>query len=169
MRRYFFKRLFRFRGERPRGRSKVTRPVGGEQETDGCVSADTMKSSPPLLLLLLLLQVTLGSVWSRCEEPRRASSDERLNPLQRLILKRYSDLDYDSFVGLMGRRSSDAEDVETPEKREMHDIFVGLMGRRSSDAGDPRVMVRPSPDQASWRSQAAQRPSVYLNRFLQGL
>ncbi|KAJ0064175.1 hypothetical protein NL108_001491, partial [Boleophthalmus pectinirostris] len=50
---------------------------------------------------------------------------DRLDNLKRNILKRYSDLDYDSFVGLMGRRSAG--------KGEMHDIFVGLMGRRNSE------------------------------------
>uniref|UniRef100_A0A4W4EBK6 Uncharacterized protein n=1 Tax=Electrophorus electricus TaxID=8005 RepID=A0A4W4EBK6_ELEEL len=40
--------------------------------------------------------------------------------------RQYDDVDYDSFVGLMGRRSTGNLDID--------DIFVGLLGRRSSDS-----------------------------------
>ncbi|KAL0978374.1 hypothetical protein UPYG_G00169630 [Umbra pygmaea] len=44
---------------------------------------------------------------------------------------RYRDVDYDAFVGLMGRRSAGVNDAPL-QKRNMDDIFVGLMGRRSA-------------------------------------
>uniref|UniRef100_A0A3B3ZZF9 Uncharacterized protein n=1 Tax=Periophthalmus magnuspinnatus TaxID=409849 RepID=A0A3B3ZZF9_9GOBI len=60
----------------------------------------------------------------------------RLDNLKRNILKRYSDLDYDSFVGLMGRRSAGKlNHFSLFLTGEMHDIFVGLMGRRNSEPG----------------------------------
>ncbi|KAJ3586030.1 hypothetical protein NHX12_012432 [Muraenolepis orangiensis] len=72
---------------------------------------------------------------------------------QRNIERRYSDLDYDSFVGLMGRRSTEGE---------MHDIFVGLMGRRNSET-----------DKGPWRKTSPGRRGVFLNkcrlRFRRGL
>ncbi|KAK1795724.1 hypothetical protein P4O66_001205 [Electrophorus voltai] len=43
--------------------------------------------------------------------------------------RQYDDVDYDSFVGLMGRRSTGNLDID--------DIFVGLLGRRSSDSDIP--------------------------------
>ncbi|XP_061842255.1 tachykinin-3a [Nerophis lumbriciformis] len=119
------------------------------------------------VLVSLLLIVKLRFSLSRCEEPESG----RLTPLQRLglsnpkrnLLKRYSDLDYDSFVGLMGRRDAgDTNAVEPPQKREMHDIFVGLMGRRNSE-----------PDNGAWRREYPERRGVFVNkcrlRFLQGL
>ncbi|XP_029995260.1 tachykinin-3a isoform X2 [Sphaeramia orbicularis] len=118
-----------------------------------------------VLLVTLFLVVKLRSSQSRCEDPgsRRSSSDNLgLDNLKRNILKRYSDLDYDSFVGLMGRRSADENEVQPPQKREMHDIFVGLMGRRNSE-----------PDNGSWRREYPERRGIFLNkcrlRFLQGL
>uniref|UniRef100_A0A3B3Z7Q1 Uncharacterized protein n=1 Tax=Periophthalmus magnuspinnatus TaxID=409849 RepID=A0A3B3Z7Q1_9GOBI len=109
-----------------------------------------------LLLVALFLVMKLRYSQSRCDEPdARTSSSEtigRLDNLKRNILKRYSDLDYDSFVGLMGRRSAG----------EMHDIFVGLMGRRNSE-----------PDNGPWRRETPERRGIFLNkcrlRFLQGL
>ncbi|XP_042563519.1 tachykinin-3a isoform X1 [Clupea harengus] len=89
------------------------------------------------LLLVVFVLVTEPSFGqSSCieVEAQRSSSDNApsiRNP-PRELLKRYNDLDYDSFVGLMGRRSTDLEEIPSPVKREMHDIFVGLMGRRSS-------------------------------------
>ncbi|KAM9856058.1 tachykinin-3a [Aulostomus maculatus] len=117
-----------------------------------------------LLLVTLLLIVKLRYSQSRCEEPgsRRSSSDQNLENLKGNILKRYSDLDYDSFVGLMGRRDADENAVQPPQKREMHDIFVGLMGRRNSEA-----------DNEPWRRLHPERRGIFLNkcrlRFLQGL
>ncbi|KAL6457994.1 hypothetical protein SRHO_G00298120 [Serrasalmus rhombeus] len=52
------------------------------------------------------------------------------------VERQYDDVDYDSFIGLMGRRSTGADAV--PQlRRDMDDIFVGLLGRRSSDSGIP--------------------------------
>ncbi|XP_054637786.1 tachykinin-3a [Dunckerocampus dactyliophorus] len=120
-----------------------------------------------VLLVSLLLIVKLPCSQSRCEEPESG----RLTPLQRLglynpkrnVLKRYSDLDYDSFVGLMGRRdAADANTVQPPQKREMHDIFVGLMGRRNSE-----------PDKGPWRREYPEKRGIFVNkcrlRFLQGM
>ncbi|XP_068589725.1 tachykinin-3a [Cebidichthys violaceus] len=119
-----------------------------------------------LLLVTLFLIMKLRHSQSRCEEPgsRRATSDHTtgLNSLKQNSVKRFSDLDYDSFVGLMGRRDADANAVQSPQKREMHDIFVGLMGRRNSE-----------PDNGPWRREYAERRGIFLNkcrlRFLQGL
>ncbi|XP_040009464.1 tachykinin-3a isoform X3 [Xiphias gladius] len=109
-----------------------------------------------LLLVTLFLIMELRYSQSKCEEPGspRSTSDQTtgLGNLKRNILKRYSDLDYDSFVGLMGRRNAG----------EMHDIFVGLMGRRNSE-----------PDNGPWRREYPERRGIFLNkcrlRFLQGL
>ncbi|TNN56935.1 hypothetical protein EYF80_032833 [Liparis tanakae] len=111
-----------------------------------------------LLLVTLFLVMKLRHSQSRCEEPgsRRATSDFQkttgLDSLKRNSLKRFSDLDYDSFVGLMGRRAAG----------EMHDIFVGLMGRRNSE-----------PDNGPSRREYPERRGMFLNkcrlRFLQGL
>ncbi|KAM8864624.1 tachykinin-3a [Spinachia spinachia] len=102
---------------------------------------------------------------SRCEEPgsRTAASDTTgLDSFKRNSRKRFNDLDYDSFVGLMGRRDADANAVEGPQKREMHDIFVGLMGRRNSE-----------PENGPWRRAYPERRGIFLNkcrlRFLQRL
>ncbi|XP_047424694.1 tachykinin-3a isoform X2 [Mugil cephalus] len=119
-----------------------------------------------LLLVTLFLVMKLRCSHSRCEEPgsRRSASDQQtvgLDSLKRNILKRYSDLDYDSFVGLMGRRNAENA-VQSPQKREMHDIFVGLMGRRNSE-----------PDNGAWRREYPERRGIFLNkcrlRLLQGL
>lgn len=73
-----------------------------------------------LLLVTLFLVMKLRYSQSRCEEPgsRRSTSDQTvgLDNLKRNILKRYSDLDYDSFVGLMGRRNAEADAVQSPQK-----------------------------------------------------
>ncbi|XP_077576859.1 tachykinin-3a isoform X1 [Stigmatopora nigra] len=118
------------------------------------------------LLVSLLLLVKLRCSHSRCEEPESA----KLTSLQQILglnnprenlMKRYSDLDYDSFVGLMGRRDA-ADAVQYPQKREMHDIFVGLMGRRNSE-----------PDNGRWQRALPERRGIFVNkcrmRFLQGL
>ncbi|XP_034393637.1 tachykinin-3a [Cyclopterus lumpus] len=119
-----------------------------------------------LLLVTLFLIMKLRHSQSRCEEPgsRRVTSDKTtgLDSLKKNNLKRFSDLDYDSFVGLMGRRDADANAVQSPQKREMHDIFVGLMGRRNSE-----------PDNGPSRREYPERRGIFLNkcklRFLQGL
>ncbi|XP_068604779.1 tachykinin-3a [Brachionichthys hirsutus] len=120
-----------------------------------------------LILVTVFIIMKLRYSQSRCAEPgsRRSTSDQEAtglgNPKQN-ILKRYSDFDYDSFVGLMGRRNADENAVQVPQKREMHDIFVGLMGRRNSE-----------PDNGSWRRDYPERRGIFLNkcrlRFLQGL
>ncbi|XP_041701452.1 tachykinin-3 [Coregonus clupeaformis] len=107
-----------------------------------------MKSG--MLLVALFLAMKLHSSQSSCEEPaagvgahRSTESEESpgLGNLQRTILKRYNDLDYDSFVGLMGRRSAYINGLPpSPHKREMDDVFVGLMGRRNSELGNMRPL-----------------------------
>ncbi|XP_064162455.1 tachykinin-3b isoform X2 [Anguilla rostrata] len=83
---------------------------------------------PYLVFAILSFIVTLRSCQSSCEEqePQESMLEERLNidNVPRDYLKRYNDIDYDTFVGLMGRRSAG----------DMDDIFVGLMGRRSSES-----------------------------------
>uniref|UniRef100_A0A1A8GRU1 Tachykinin 3a n=1 Tax=Nothobranchius korthausae TaxID=1143690 RepID=A0A1A8GRU1_9TELE len=119
-----------------------------------------------LLLVTLFLFMKLRHSQSRCEETglRRSSSEQTVNleDLKRNILKRYTDLDYDSFVGLMGKRNADVEDEQSPQKREMDDIFVGLMGRRNSES-----------DGVPWRREYPDRRRIFLNRsrlrLLQGL
>ncbi|KAM9344165.1 tachykinin-3a [Pholidichthys leucotaenia] len=119
-----------------------------------------------LLLVTLFLIMKLRYSQSRCEEPgsRGSSSDPSidLEKIKRNILKRYSDLDYDSFVGLMGRRSAETDTEPSPQKREMNDVFVGLMGRRNSEA-----------DNGPWRREYPERRGIFLNkcrlRLLQGL
>ncbi|XP_035993528.1 tachykinin-3a isoform X2 [Fundulus heteroclitus] len=118
-----------------------------------------------VLLVTLFLIMKLRASHSRCEDTglRRPSSEQtiRLEDVKRNILRRYTDLDYDSFVGLMGKRNAE-EDVESPQKREMDDLFVGLMGRRSSDS-----------DNSPWRREYPDRRGIFLNksrlRLLQGL
>ncbi|XP_023152915.2 tachykinin-3a [Amphiprion ocellaris] len=118
------------------------------------------------LLVTLFLIMKLRCSQSRCEETgsRRSASDQTvgMDNAKRNILKRYSDLDYDSFVGLMGRRNADENVVQSPQKREMHDIFVGLMGRRNSES-----------DNGRWRREYPDRRGIFFNkcrlRLLQGL
>uniref|UniRef100_A0A8C6L9A6 Neuromedin-K n=1 Tax=Nothobranchius furzeri TaxID=105023 RepID=A0A8C6L9A6_NOTFU len=121
-----------------------------------------------LLLVTLFLIMKLRHSQSRCEETglRRSSSETvNLEDLKRNILKRYTDLDYDSFVGLMGKRNVgefDSAHLQSPQKREMDDIFVGLMGRRNSES-----------DGVPWRREYPDRRRIFLNRsrlrLLQGL
>ncbi|XP_051985584.1 tachykinin-3b [Xyrauchen texanus] len=52
--------------------------------------------------------------------------------------KRYGDIDYDSFIGLMGRRSTGTNRVTNAQFRpNMNDIFVGLLGRRNAVSAIP--------------------------------
>ncbi|XP_016351333.1 tachykinin-3-like [Sinocyclocheilus anshuiensis] len=89
-------------------------------------------------LVLLFLVLVLETRWSesRCQQSESHRSISGESPSFRLsahnLLKRYNDMDYDSFVGLMGRRNVDTDDIPPQRKREMQDIFVGLMGRRST-------------------------------------
>ncbi|XP_013874485.1 tachykinin-3a isoform X2 [Austrofundulus limnaeus] len=106
------------------------------------------------LLVTLFFIMKLRHSHSRCEETGSRRSDSlSLEDLKRNLLKRYTDLDYDSFVGLMGKRDADVEDVESPQKRELDDIFVGLMGRRSSES-----------DNVPWRREYPERRGIFLNR-----
>ncbi|XP_062314528.1 tachykinin-3a [Osmerus eperlanus] len=120
-----------------------------------------------LLLVALFLVMKLRLCQSGCEEPgsRRSSSGEipGLGEMKRNLLKRYSDVDYDSFVGLMGRRNADTNGVQSQQKREMHDIFVGLMGRRNSEPGNA----------GPWRKANPETKGIFYNkcrlRFRRGL
>ncbi|XP_059920414.1 tachykinin-3a [Gadus macrocephalus] len=108
-----------------------------------------------LVLVTLFLVMKLRSTQSRCEEPgsRRPLSDPSLVN-RRNIVRRSSDLDYDSFVGLMGRRNTEAaNELPSANKREMHDIFVGLMGRRNSETDD-----------GPWKKTDPERRGVFLNK-----
>ncbi|KAL1020911.1 hypothetical protein UPYG_G00006290 [Umbra pygmaea] len=118
-----------------------------DQKTGG-----SKKMRNGLLLVALFLIMKLRSSQSSCEEPAagaagafRSTADSEegagLGILQRTLLKRYNDLDYDSFVGLMGRRNTDLNDLPpSPHKREMDDVFVGLMGRRNSELDNIRPL-----------------------------
>ncbi|XP_061076267.1 tachykinin-3b isoform X3 [Conger conger] len=103
---------------------------------------------PYLLFAILSFIVTLRSCQSNCEEqePQESMQEERLNidNFPRDFLKRYNDIDYDTFVGLMGRRSAGMNNLP-PLKRDMDDIFVGLMGRRSSESSKSHLQ--------SWRKE----------------
>ncbi|XP_067448300.1 tachykinin-3a isoform X2 [Thunnus thynnus] len=141
-------------------RTQLILSLSARQKTGGAE-----KMGRGLLLVTLFLIMKLQYSQSRCEEPgsRRSTSDTLgVDNPKRNILKRYNDLDYDSFVGLMGRRNADTNAVQAPQKREMQDIFVGLMGRRNSE-----------PDNGPWRREYPERRGIFLNkcrlRFLQGL
>ncbi|KAG7471869.1 hypothetical protein MATL_G00102590 [Megalops atlanticus] len=112
-----------------------------------------------LLLAILSLTMTLRSCQSSCEEQEPHKSEPEESPsfgnFPRGFLKRYNGIDYDSFVGLMGRRSTGANDLPRPHKRDMHDFFVGLMGRRSSESGN----VHP------WRKEHPERTGgIFFNK-----
>ncbi|XP_060792982.1 tachykinin-3a [Neoarius graeffei] len=122
-----------------------------------------------LLLVFLILLVETQLSESSCTEQDAQRSTSGESPSFRLaarnLLKRYHDIDYDSFVGLMGRRSADtaAADEQSQRKREMHDIFVGLMGRRNSDDDAERP----------WRKDNPETRGLFFNkcrlRFRRGL
>ncbi|KAI5612180.1 tachykinin 3a precursor [Silurus asotus] len=101
-----------------------------------------------LLLVFLILVVETRLSESSCseQETQRATSDESssVQLAARNLLKRYHDIDYDSFVGLMGRRSAG----------EMHDIFVGLMGRRNSEDDAERP----------WRKDYQEPRGLFFNK-----
>ncbi|TRY66486.1 hypothetical protein DNTS_005376 [Danionella cerebrum] len=120
-------------------------------------------------VVMVFLVLVMETRWSdsSCQQSETQRSVSSESPTFRLsarnLLKRYNDIDYDSFVGLMGRRNADTDD--TPQrKREMHDIFVGLMGRRNADS-EPR---RP------WRNEYPEASGgIFFNkcklRFRRGL
>uniref|UniRef100_A0A3B3QAJ9 Tachykinin precursor 3a n=1 Tax=Paramormyrops kingsleyae TaxID=1676925 RepID=A0A3B3QAJ9_9TELE len=122
-----------------------------------------MRSS--LLLAVLSIMMSFPSCQSSCEEqeigePHRSELEKGrgLSNIPRELLKRYSDIDYDSFVGLMGRRSSGEHvlflQAQTTH-RDMHDVFVGLMGRRSSQMDESRP----------WRQEyPVRRVGIFFNK-----
>ncbi|ROL50650.1 hypothetical protein DPX16_14894 [Anabarilius grahami] len=61
---------------------------------------------------------------SRCALDYPSFTDNS-DPQSERYDKRNNDIDYDSFIGLMGRRSA----------ANMNDIFVGLLGRRNIVSG----------------------------------
>ncbi|XP_046880772.1 tachykinin-3b [Hypomesus transpacificus] len=79
-----------------------------------------------LALVSFLMVLASGPTVSWCQELSQNSPTFLNRELTNL--KRFSDIDYDSFVGLMGRRYAG----------DMHDVFVGLFGRRS-----PETVPRP--------------------------
>ncbi|XP_037132759.1 tachykinin-3a isoform X2 [Syngnathus acus] len=102
------------------------------------------------LLVFLLLVVKLRCSQSRCEDPesRELTSLREslgLNIPKRNPMRRFGDLDYDSFVGLMGRR----------------------------DADDANVVQQPQKNSGPWRRADPERRGIFVNkcrlRFLQGL
>ncbi|XP_024915482.1 tachykinin-3a isoform X2 [Cynoglossus semilaevis] len=122
-----------------------------------CTLGGAGKMRRGFLLVTLVLVVKLRCGQSRCEEAEssRSTSDHStgLEKIKRSILKRYNDWDYDSFVGLMGRRNTDENNLQSQQKREMHDIFVGLMGRRSSES-----------DNGPWRRAYPERRGISLHK-----
>ncbi|KAM9482908.1 tachykinin-3b isoform 2-T2 [Clarias gariepinus] len=86
-----------------------------------CVS---MKSCTCVMLLLLLSCNTSFSIFSFQGSSGRA-------------VRQYNDMDDDSFIGLMGKRSSglSAEPSLNRDMGDMGDVFVSLFGRRSTDSG----------------------------------
>ncbi|KAF7647765.1 hypothetical protein LDENG_00167280 [Lucifuga dentata] len=119
-----------------------------------------------LVTLFLVMNVRCSKSVRECKDSAlRTSTSYKTTDLDSLFrnnLKRNSDLDYDSFVGLMGRRSAGEDTAPSPNKREMHDIFVGLMGRRNSESGN-----------GPWRRERPERRGIILDkcwlRFLQRL
>ncbi|XP_053542350.1 tachykinin-3a isoform X1 [Ictalurus punctatus] len=121
-----------------------------------------------LVFLILLVETRLSESSCAEQETQRSASDESssFRLATRNLLKRYHDIDYDSFVGLMGRRSADAAaaaEDQSQRKREMHDIFVGLMGRRNSEDDTERP----------WRKDYPETRGLFFNkcrlRFRRGL
>uniref|UniRef100_A0A673YVI6 Tachykinin precursor 3b n=1 Tax=Salmo trutta TaxID=8032 RepID=A0A673YVI6_SALTR len=87
-----------------------------------------MRNSWALAILTLLVILISCPMESDCEEEFYNSKLQfRQDYLSSDLThsKRYSDTDYDTFVGLMGRRSA----------ADMDGVFVGLLGRRSSRSG----------------------------------
>ncbi|CAB1330144.1 unnamed protein product, partial [Coregonus sp. 'balchen'] len=111
------------------------------QNAPGHTHGGGKKMKSGMLLVALFLAMKLHSSQSSCEEPAAGVGAHRSTESERTILKRYNDLDYDSFVGLMGRRSAYINGLPpSPHKREMDDVFVGLMGRRNSELGNMRPL-----------------------------
>ncbi|XP_038552641.1 tachykinin-3b [Micropterus salmoides] len=80
--------------------------------------------------LIALAILVLFPVRSWCEEdtyklPAQANKPECCVNGAAQLHKRFDDIDYDSFVSLMGRRSA------AHAKRDMDHIFTALLGRRT--------------------------------------
>uniref|UniRef100_A0A673NQN3 Tachykinin-3-like n=1 Tax=Sinocyclocheilus rhinocerous TaxID=307959 RepID=A0A673NQN3_9TELE len=104
-------------------------------------------------LVLLFLVLVLETRWSesRCQQSESHRSVSGESPSFRLsahnLQKRYNDIDYDSFVGLMGRRNvGEWIDIFTQMIYHLSDIFVGLMGRRSTDPETGRPWRKDYPE-----------------------
>ncbi|XP_042582095.1 tachykinin-3b isoform X1 [Cyprinus carpio] len=103
-------------------------------------------------LLVLFSHVLL---MLACPRPSRCSLDypsftDNSDPQSERYEKRYDDIDYDSFIGLMGRRSAGTNrDTNPPFRPNMNDIFVGLLGRRNTLSAIP-----------AWRGQ--RRGNIFL-------
>ncbi|KAF4112338.1 hypothetical protein G5714_007133 [Onychostoma macrolepis] len=105
-------------------------------------------------LLVLFSHVLLMLAYPR---PSRCALDYPLftdnsDPQSERYEKRYNDIDYDSFIGLMGRRSAGTNrdtHLRPPFKPNMNDMFVGLLGRRNTVPAIP-----------TWRGQ--RRGNVFL-------
>uniref|UniRef100_A0A8C1K3U4 Tachykinin precursor 3b n=1 Tax=Cyprinus carpio TaxID=7962 RepID=A0A8C1K3U4_CYPCA len=88
-----------------------------------------------LLVHVLLLLACPG--LSRCV-PDYPSFTDNSDPQSERYKKRYNDIDYDSFIGLMGRRSTGTNrDTNSPFRPNMNDIFVGLLGHRNTVSAIP--------------------------------
>ncbi|KAK2889331.1 hypothetical protein QQF64_028519 [Cirrhinus molitorella] len=86
---------------------------------------------------------------SRCELDYPSFTDNS-DPQSERNEKRYNDIDYDSFIGLMGRRSAGTNrDTNSQFRPNMNDIFIGLLGRRNTVSAIP-----------AWRGQ--RRGNIFL-------
>ncbi|KAM9758597.1 tachykinin-3b isoform 2-T2 [Menidia menidia] len=82
-----------------------------------------MKGSPLCSLMLLLLILCPVKIWSKDKiyKSQREASESA-------IWKRSHGIDYDSFVGLMGRRST------APSKGSTDHMYRDLLSRRTSES-----------------------------------
>ncbi|XP_047014703.1 tachykinin-3b isoform X1 [Ictalurus punctatus] len=71
-------------------------------------------------------------------------------------MRQYNEVEDDSFIGLMGKRSSDLT-AELPRRRDVSDVFVGLFGRRDVDSGESDI----AKGLAAWRRE--RRGGVFSN------
>ncbi|XP_035802742.2 tachykinin-3b [Amphiprion ocellaris] len=90
--------------------------------------------------LAALIILVLFPVRSMCKEEiykalREAKPDGCLG--EDAALKRFDDIDYDSFVSLMGRRSAaqpnSQKNMPVPRKRHIDEVLADLLGQRTSE------------------------------------
>ncbi|XP_071349446.1 tachykinin-3b [Trachinotus anak] len=87
--------------------------------------------------LVALLILILFPVRSWCKEETYKSMTEAKPEgcVEDAELKRFDDIDYDTFVGLMGRRSAakpnSHRNIPMSRKRHMDHILTDLLGRRT--------------------------------------